>query len=158
MMPGRYCQLGWQAAAQRSRVEKAIRGEDGRLLAWGSELVSGRMANYCDTNCPIQWRDAAADDGYIERSRPAGNADGHSPYGALDMAGNVWEWVTDWYQADYYGSSPEQNPTGPESGSLRGLRGGSWYDDWSYLRTADRYNHPQDSRKSNVGFRCAASP
>ena len=153
-----YCQWAGMRLPSEAEWEKAMRGEDGRLLAWGSELVSGRMANYCDTNCPIQWRDTAADDGYIY-SAPAGSyPDGASPYGALDMAGNVWEWVTDWYQADYYGSSPEQNPTGPESGSLRGLRGGSWYDDWSYLRTADRYNHPQDSRESNVGFRCAASP
>ena len=63
---------------------------------------------------------------------------GASPYGALDMAGNVWEWVNDWYDADYYGVSPYSNPPGPPSGSYKVLRGGSWDDSWDYVRAAYR--------------------
>ncbi len=80
---------------------------------------------------------------------------GASPYGVMDMAGNVWEWVADWYDATYYANSPRNNPKGPTFGLDRVLRGGSWYDNANLVRAAIRsYYTPFDRKRSNVGFRC----
>lgn len=80
-----------------------------------------------------------------------------SGYGAFDMAGNVREWVADWYQWDYYPVAPAQNPAGPATGVTRVLRGGSWNDIALYLRSTVRKNFLPDSFDSNLGFRCASS-
>jgi formylglycine-generating enzyme required for sulfatase activity len=83
---------------------------------------------------------------------------GASPYGVLDMAGNVWEWVNDWYQADYYSISPYENPTGPVGSNYKVMRGGSWNYEWQYLRVAYRVGYdPSYANGYDVGFRCAAS-
>lgn len=87
---------------------------------------------------------------------------GASPYGVLDMAGNVWEWVADWYDANYYSNSPYQNPLGPDSGLHHILRGGSWYNlndsAWTHNR---KYYGPTLRTVPNheyiIGFRCARS-
>jgi sulfatase modifying factor 1 len=76
-------------------------------------------------------------------------------YGALDMAGNAWEWVADWYDTDYYQRSPERNPSGPDSGQSHILRGGSWYDSPILLRASNRNDYSPDNRNSDIGFRCA---
>ena len=78
-----------------------------------------------------------------------------SPYGAYDMAGNVFEWVADWYQSDYYSVSPSSNPPGPLTGSYRVLRGGAWTSDAGDLRSAYRISYGPVSRDYYVGFRCA---
>lgn len=78
--------------------------------------------------------------------------------GIYDMSGNVWEWVSDWYDDDYYENSPTDNPQGPSSGSYRVNRGGSWVNRAQYCRTAYRgWNSPGDTG-SNLGFRLALSP
>jgi formylglycine-generating enzyme required for sulfatase activity len=83
--------------------------------------------------------------------------DGVSPYGALDMMGNVWEWVNDWYDENYYSSSPQQNPTGPLAGDYHVLRGGSWYYNVSYSRSARRTYGTDHYRLIFFGFRCVAT-
>ncbi|OQY99228.1 MAG: hypothetical protein B6D41_01735 [Chloroflexi bacterium UTCFX4] len=71
------------------------------------------------------------------------------------MAGNVWEWVNDRYDASYYSNSPRENPKGPSSGEHRVLRGGSFYDSRGIVRAANRYSRTPVSRNDNIGFRCA---
>jgi formylglycine-generating enzyme required for sulfatase activity len=83
--------------------------------------------------------------------RPAGN----SPYGAMDMAGNVWEWVSDWYAADYYKASPARDPRGPGAGTLKVMRGGCWDSGAANLRVSCRKAELPKAWADNVGFRCA---
>lgn len=84
--------------------------------------------------------------------------EGISPYGLFDMAGNVWEWVNDWYGENYYQNSPSSNPLGPDSGDYRVLRGGGWTDDGYYVRSASRFRGNTTVTNYDVGFRCASSP
>jgi Sulfatase-modifying factor enzyme 1 len=82
-------------------------------------------------------------------------ADGASPYGAYNMAGNAWEWVADWYDDAYYRWSVDRDPPGPTSGRYRVLRGGSWDNAPGHLRTTERNYDRPDIRNGNFGFRGA---
>ena len=132
--------------------EKAARGTDGRKYPWGNEW-NGSYCNHGSDASP--WTDAS--DGY-EHTAPVGSfPQGASPYGVMDMAGNVWEWCQDWYDKEYYQSSPSRNSTGPLSGSFRVLRGGCWFSTQLHCRSAYRYNliplYPPPGR-GDYGFRC----
>jgi len=125
--------------------EKAARGSDGRTYPWGNGKPTDKLCNF---NRNVG--DTTSVGAYL---------DGASPYGCLDMAGNVWEWVADWYDANYYQSSPKRNPTGPKKGTARVLRGGSWGDVQDNAHVADRYGYYQDSSYNDVGCRfCVLSP
>jgi formylglycine-generating enzyme required for sulfatase activity len=84
---------------------------------------------------------------------------GASPYGVLNMAGNVSEWVNDWFDPLYYGSSPGSNPPGPPSGDVKVIRGGSFFEHWYYITVWTRFfGAPEEAGGDFIGFRCAADP
>lgn len=153
-----YCQWVGGRLPTEAEWEKAARGTDGQKYPWGNQPVAGHLLDFCDRNCPYDWKDISADDGYAGTA-PVGNYPvGASPYGAWDMAGNVWEWVADRYSDRYYQSAPAQNPPGPDTGIYRVLKGGSWYGNARNARAADRLWKDAGYVNYNVGFRCARIP
>ena len=142
-----YCE--WAAAPPtEAEWEKAARGtNDTRRFPWGGGEVDCTLANYYQDEAGHCVGDTAAVGSYPE---------GASVYGALDMAGNVFEWVADWYQAGYYQASPDINPKGPLEGAYKVVRGGSWGDPSQYLRTPAAIS-TMPSWQRFIGFRCALS-
>ena len=100
--------------------ERAARGKNNFIFSWGNEADSGK-ANFCDTHCKKRWKADQFDDGF-PYTAPVGSFPSND-YGLFDMAGNVYEWVNDWHDEDYYQNSPRENPRGPESGKKKVMRG-----------------------------------
>ena len=114
-----YCRLKGKRLPAEAEWEKSARGTDGRLYPWGNWVPNKDLANFA----------LGARFSYSQVLMPAQSYEhAQSPYGLYHMAGNVWEWVQDWYAVNYYEVSPEQNPQGPEQGQFKVLRGGSWSD------------------------------
>jgi formylglycine-generating enzyme required for sulfatase activity len=131
--------------------EYAARGSDGRVFPWGERLDSGHYANFADSRTSFAWRDANIDDGFAETSPVGAFPRGASPYGAEDMAGNVFEWCLDFF--DLYRGKARINPRGPTHGNKRIYRGGSWKSRGATLRASARGFNLPDYSSNDVGFR-----
>jgi formylglycine-generating enzyme required for sulfatase activity len=131
--------------------EYAAKGSDNRKFPWGNQDGRGDLANFADKNTVFAWSDHEIDCGYAESSPVGAFPLGASPFGIEDMAGNIWEWCLDYYEA--YRQGPKVNPRGPTAGTKRVHRGGSWKSRFSSLRTTVRGSNVPSFSCNDLGFR-----
>jgi len=142
-----FCHAHSKRLPTEAEWEKAARGENGNIFPWGPTGPNETIAvfgQYHAHEIPL----VAAVDSYPE---------GQSPYGVHHLAGNVAEWMNDWFGSDYYPIMPERNPPGPTMGRYKTVRGGSWKSTPRMLRTATRGGAFPQQREATIGFRCARS-